>query len=113
MRSMELANSQHVLETMRIELEGMLCNRTGCAGDPPADMLDQIQRDAEQDMELANLQRESAQLREVRAALLRIQRGTFGTCVECGNEISLKRLVAVPWTSSCIDCRETPDRIPT
>jgi RNA polymerase-binding protein DksA len=39
------------------------------------------------------------------AALARLQAGTYGTCVSCGNEIPLERLEANPWASLCIDCK--------
>lgn len=107
---MDLANLQRVLEAMQTELENLLRNRAVRAVDPSADMLDQIQHASEHDMEMGNLERESARLREVRAALQRIRLGTFGICLECDEEISLKRLVAVPWTSSCIVCRQAVDR---
>ncbi len=43
------------------------------------------------------------QLREVEAALERIETGSYGTCRVCGREIPLERLEAVPWTTLCID----------
>jgi DnaK suppressor protein len=42
----------------------------------------------------------------VDAALRRIQDGTFGECLHCGQEISPKRLAAIPWTRYCITCQE-------
>ena len=42
----------------------------------------------------------------VEEALARIQEGTFGECVNCGNEVNAKRLEAVPWTRYCIACQE-------
>jgi DnaK suppressor protein len=42
----------------------------------------------------------------VEGALQRIREGTFGECVNCGNEINAKRLEAVPWTRYCIECQE-------
>jgi RNA polymerase-binding protein DksA len=39
------------------------------------------------------------------AALVRIEEGTYGRCVSCGNEIPLERLEANPWASLCIDCK--------
>jgi DnaK suppressor protein len=44
-------------------------------------------------------------LSEIDAALARIEDGTYGTCVSCGNEIPLARLEANPWASLCIDCK--------
>jgi RNA polymerase-binding transcription factor len=43
-------------------------------------------------------------LGEIDAALARIEDGTYGTCTNCGNEISVERLEAYPWASLCIDC---------
>lgn len=45
-------------------------------------------------------------LQMVESALNRIREGTFGECINCGNEINPKRLEAVPWTRYCIDCQE-------
>ncbi|HLK54763.1 MAG TPA: TraR/DksA family transcriptional regulator [Candidatus Angelobacter sp.] len=42
----------------------------------------------------------------VEAALGRINQGTFGDCLNCGQEISAKRLSAVPWSRYCITCQE-------
>jgi RNA polymerase-binding protein DksA len=44
-------------------------------------------------------------LSEIDAALQRIEDGTYGTCVNCGEEIPLARLEANPWASLCIDCK--------
>ncbi|HEX4931260.1 MAG TPA: TraR/DksA C4-type zinc finger protein [Gaiellaceae bacterium] len=43
------------------------------------------------------------QLREVEAALQRIEAGTYGFCSVCGKPIPVERLEAVPWTALCID----------
>ena len=45
-------------------------------------------------------------LQAVEGALARIRQGSFGECVNCGEEINAKRLEAVPWTRYCIDCQE-------
>jgi DnaK suppressor protein len=42
----------------------------------------------------------------VEEALSRIREGSFGECVNCGNEVNPKRLEAVPWTRYCIACQE-------
>jgi DnaK suppressor protein len=104
-----LAGLQTALEARQAELEKRIHNREEIAVDSSADMLDQTQYASQRDMAAADLERESASLREVRAALRRIQRGTFGICVDCAEEISRKRLAAVPWTASCLACREAAD----
>lgn len=47
-----------------------------------------------------------SQLTLVKNALDRLKDGSFGECVECGNQIGAKRLEALPWTPYCIDCQE-------
>jgi len=49
-------------------------------------------------------------LRNVRAALGRIEEGSFGVCLHCEEDISPKRLAAVPSTAFCIVCQELADR---
>jgi RNA polymerase-binding protein DksA len=44
-------------------------------------------------------------LTEIDAALQRIEDGTYGTCVSCGQEIPAGRVEANPWASLCIDCK--------
>jgi DnaK suppressor protein len=46
------------------------------------------------------------QLNMVREAIRRLNDGSFGECLHCGNEIGAKRLEAVPWSRYCIACQE-------
>jgi DnaK suppressor protein len=61
--------------------------------------------DRELDYTLAD--NESQLLREIDAALRRIDEGTYGTCTNCGKPIAEERLEALPWASLCIDCART------
>jgi len=45
-------------------------------------------------------------LREARVALERIDKGTYGICESCGNEIPSERLDAVPSTRFCMACKQ-------
>ena len=45
-------------------------------------------------------------LKLIEEALDRIGEGSYGECINCGEEISQKRLDAIPWTPHCIRCRE-------
>lgn len=40
----------------------------------------------------------------IRAALARIEEGTYGECVQCGEEIAEARLELLPYTPFCADC---------
>ncbi|HYK85810.1 MAG TPA: TraR/DksA family transcriptional regulator [Ktedonobacteraceae bacterium] len=47
-----------------------------------------------------------ALLTEVQQALERIDNGTYGTCVVCGQPIPEKRLQAIPWAARCVKDEE-------
>ena len=47
-------------------------------------------------------ERDSNVLQQVRGALLRIEAGTFGTCVVDGQPIETERLEASPWVRHCL-----------
>ena len=49
-------------------------------------------------------------LQQVRAALQRINDGTYGFCIDCGRQIDSARLDAVPWTPYCRDDQEKHDK---
>ena len=49
---------------------------------------------------------ERDRLREIEAALERLDDGSYGTCKPCGASIPQVRLKAVPWARYCIDCQE-------
>jgi len=57
------------------------------------------------DRELGDSLEENAGLilREVDAALARIEDGTYGTCAACGKEIPVERLDAVPYATLCVE----------
>jgi len=44
------------------------------------------------------------EIADIRAALARIEDGSYGVCARCGNEISARRLEALPTATRCIDC---------
>lgn len=49
---------------------------------------------------------EKSILEEVQNAIERMDDGEYGTCMECGEKISKKRLDAVPWARFCVPCQE-------
>jgi len=58
------------------------------------------------DLEFALDERENAELRLVEAALSRIEAGTYGQCIDCGEQIPSARLHAAPQALRCIACQE-------
>jgi DnaK suppressor protein len=76
-----------------------------------ADPVDMAQEAADRDVAVQILDRETALARRLRSAIDRIQNGTHGICLECEEEISPKRLKAIPWAELCIDCQERADKL--
>lgn len=54
--------------------------------------------------------RELNKLRRIEAALQRTEEGTYGFCLESGEEIEEKRLENQPWAEYCIEVAEEKER---
>ena len=61
---------------------------------------------ADADREEASLEVMLAQQERVRAALARVEAGTYGRCVDCGRELPEERLDARPEAERCVDCQQ-------
>jgi len=112
MTKIELNRFQHSLKKKMTELKNGNRNRGAIAIETSPDELDRIQHGQERDLAMGALDRDSKLLREVRSALIRIDAGTYGICSDCQEDISMKRLTAVPWTASCIVCQQAADSMP-
>ena len=110
MTKSELNKYKSVLQTKQAELVHVLRNRDGIAIEKCPDSLDEVQYATERELAIRSLDRDSVLLRNVRAALDRIKEGSFGVCLHCDEDISPKRLAAVPSTAFCIVCQEIADR---
>ena len=76
------------------------------AADSAVDAADQAVQSYQKEMLFSQSTSGHEQLALVRAALKRLNEGTFGECIHCGKTIGAKRLEAVPWTPYCIECQE-------
>ena len=110
MTKTELKVFRNTLENRQAELGDGIRNREALAVETSPDELDRIQHASERDYAMNNFELNSDRLREVRAALLRMDAGKFGVCAACEEDISPKRLAAIPWASYCIVCQEAADR---
>jgi len=45
-----------------------------------------------------------AEIAKIKAAMIRMEEGEFGFCVECGDEVAEDRLAVVPYTPFCRKC---------
>jgi DnaK suppressor protein len=106
----ELEKYRTALEEKQSEIVDALKNREDIAIEKAADAIDEVQLAGERELAIRNLDRGSGLLRKVKAALVRVEDGSYGTCMHCDDEISPKRLKAVPWAPFCIKCQELADR---
>lgn len=70
-----------------------------------ADPADRASHESEQAFTLRLRDRERKLLKKIREALTRIEDGSYGSCEECGEDISIPRLKARPVTTLCINCK--------
>ena len=110
MTKTEVDRFEAVLTARVAELERVTRHRDGIAVEQSADQLEETQMAVQPALAVSNLDRESNQLRDSRAALCRIEEGNFGSCQECDQDIHPKRLAALPWAPFCIPCQEAVDR---
>jgi len=57
------------------------------------------------DLNFINIEQEAREVAALEAALQRIHAGTYGKCVDCGEEIEMERLEANPAAERCFDCQ--------
>jgi DnaK suppressor protein len=98
------------LKAKEADASRILQSRDAIIIEKSADELDEIEGAIAREIAIRNLDRESGLLREIRSALRRIDEGTFGACLHCEEEISQRRLQAVPWAPLCLQCQEAADR---
>jgi DnaK suppressor protein len=109
MTNNELNRFRAILTAEVAELERFTRHRDGITVERSADQLEEIQAASQRALAVCNLDREFSQLRNARAALRRIEEGSFGMCQECDQDIHPERLAAVPWAPLCIRCQESVD----
>lgn len=68
-------------------------------------MADQGSATFERELDITLEENLRRRLAEVKAALDRVEAGTYGICERCGAEIPEERLEAVPTASLCIQCK--------
>jgi DnaK suppressor protein len=110
MTDAELKRVEFILEAKQAELTGSLCHREDIAIEKSPDTLDEVQLTGDRELAIRNLDRDSRMLRLIHMALARIAGGSYGVCQHCEEDISPKRMQALPWAAFCIGCQERMDR---
>ena len=70
------------------------------------DMADQASGNNEVHIALKLKQTDAKILQAIEEALVRMDKGTYGICRDCGEPVAAARLEAIPWTRVCITCKQ-------
>ena len=97
------AQRRHLLDEVREKI-GTSGERLGFANQRKIAEND-VLADAVAEMDVAMVIRESHELQDIEAALARIGDGSYGICIECGEEIGRARLKADPTAKRCLACQ--------
>lgn len=74
--------------------------------DGVADIGDMSANSYSQDVLMSLSQTQLGRIRDIDAALERIEQGAYGICIACEEEIAPRRLEVRPFSRYCIDCKE-------
>jgi len=71
----------------------------------PGDEMDVARSTSDVETHASLIERAEDRLRLIDQALARVDNGTYGTCAECGEDIPVERLKALPFALLCVDCQ--------
>lgn len=109
MTKADLIEFRKVLESTEVKIRHALRRREGITVERTPDVSEEAQYAVDRELSTRALDRDSRLLTAVKLALESVGEGTYGICQRCEEEIGIKRLAAVPWTSYCIRCQEMVD----
>lgn len=96
---------EHALATLRDEHRGSLDDEVEEIGASDNHLAETATATLGREIDYTLGENSGQMLAAIDAALKRIDEGTYGTCVSCGEQIRYERLEATPWASLCIDCK--------
>ncbi len=100
-RKLLLARREDLLAEIREEIDQSQVGAKQRSADPT----DQASDSADGDLALALAQSDTDELQQIEGALTRLRAGELGVCEECGCNIPMARLRALPYATTCIDCK--------
>ena len=104
-------NYRTLLDEARDELENTgNQHRIELLNNEPGDSGDESMANALADFNVAQLDRHIEAMRDIEAALQRVKSGTYGVCIDCGDDVAFARLQAYPTAKRCIVCQEKRER---
>lgn len=74
------------------------------------DFIDVAMDSLEHELNYIFEERERDKLQNIEGALGRMKEGAYGECEDCGEDIEVERLIALPFTRLCLDCKAKQER---
>jgi RNA polymerase-binding transcription factor len=84
-------------------------SKTAISGDI-GDDIDHATEDRNRELYQLLCERDQMKLVQIRQALEAIEEKSYGVCDDCGSKIGKKRLIALPFTKLCIECKNEEER---
>ena len=102
---------REILSEVQTKMRDVRAEGASGEGQGVLDAAEASEADIQDDIEFALIQMKSETLHKINEALARLDEGTFGYCFECGEEISERRLRALPFAVRCKDCEEARENV--
>ena len=75
-----------------------------------SDTADIASNQIEDEIVMSIAQGEAKEIEQIDTALIKVKKGKYGICENCGKIINKQRLMAIPFVSLCIKCKEDEER---
>ncbi len=110
MTTNQMKRYKDALSKKMAQLSETLGNRKPIAIEFTPEACERIVLAAQREPAVMTLDRHSRLLREGKAAMGRIEDGSYGICESCEEAITPRRLDAPPWARYCVQCQDSLDR---
>lgn len=110
MKKLLKETKQRLLSERTLLIDKLKDNDLSVDDSETPDPVDLAVRNYSKNVMLAVSENESRQLALIDEALLRVDDNEYGLCQNCEQEISPKRLAAIPWARYCLNCQELVEK---
>ena len=94
-----------IIQKIKLQLGQSVTDEQARRLESAMDSGDQALVDLEREMGISLQEMRNRERKLIDEALDRLEQGIYGECAECGEEISEKRLQALPFARLCVECQ--------
>ncbi|GJL64516.1 MAG: DnaK suppressor protein [Nitrospirales bacterium] len=105
LRKILLAKRDAITQAIKQQLGQSLTEEQQRRLESAMDSGDQALVDLDREMGISLQEMRNKERRQIEEALVSLEEGTYGMCAECGEEVSEKRLQALPFARLCVACQ--------